>query len=127
MRRALSILLTLAFGFGPLAFAIGYDDGASLPACCRRHGAHHCAMGTDTRSGSSSEDTPALTAPSHCPLFPVHQNASPSSIAALIRWPLATSTDVQAAHCTPAKTFANGAGNLSTFPLRGPPTTFPSA
>jgi hypothetical protein len=73
MRRALAILLTMYFGLGPLAAALPGSDDASLPPCCRRHGAHHCAMAmrmaammAEARSGS----TPFVTAPSTCPLFP---------------------------------------------------------
>ena len=47
MRRAFSILLVLLFGAGPLSFAFSASDDISLPACCRRHGAHHCAMDGD--------------------------------------------------------------------------------
>ena len=43
MRRCFSILLILFFGFGPLSALIDGED-ANLPPCCRRHGAHHCAM-----------------------------------------------------------------------------------
>jgi hypothetical protein len=43
MRRGFSILLVLLFGLGPLSAIAGGED-ANLPACCRRHGAHHCAM-----------------------------------------------------------------------------------
>ncbi len=52
LRRILAITLLLAFGF-PLvapAFAATPNSEASLPACCRSHGAHHCAMlHTDAR------------------------------------------------------------------------------
>ncbi len=46
MRRLLSILLLAAFAL-PLvapALALAQDPDAGLPACCRRHGQHHCAM-----------------------------------------------------------------------------------
>src|ERR1700723_613398 len=72
MRRALSISLILFFGFGPLAATLGASDDAGLPACCRRHGAHHCAMSMrmaaaimDTASGNA-----IFSAPATCPEFP---------------------------------------------------------
>jgi hypothetical protein len=72
MRRALSISLILFFGFGPLAAPLGASDDAGLPACCRRHGAHHCAMSMsmaaaimDTAPGKAIFTTPAA-----CPEFP---------------------------------------------------------
>jgi hypothetical protein len=125
MRRVLSLMLAIAFGLGPLAFAIGYDDGASLPACCRRHGAHHCAMAVQSDSGN--EQTVEFTAPSHCPLFPAHQNATPTSLSALVRWPFAVSVKVDPAPAGAVSVSANGAGNLCTFRLRGPPSTLISA
>jgi hypothetical protein len=45
VRRALTFVLLLLFSY-PLvapAFASAPDE-ASLPACCRRNGRHHCAM-----------------------------------------------------------------------------------
>jgi hypothetical protein len=68
MRRLLAITLLLAFGsslFVPL-FAATADPDASLPACCRRHGTHHCTM----RMAATATDTaPAFNAPP-CPLYP---------------------------------------------------------
>lgn len=122
MRRVLSILLVLVFGLGPVAFAVGYDDSASLPACCRRHGSHHCAMDAKTPSEAAAERTAAFTAPVHCPLFPAHQSANPSTFFAPIHRPFAASLNRESALCAPANTFANGAANLCTFTLRGPPT-----
>src|SRR5690348_551797 len=46
MRRALSILLVLVFGMPALVPLLGAatSGDASIPACCRRHGQHHCLM-----------------------------------------------------------------------------------
>jgi len=73
MRRALAILLVLFFGLGPLSAVSEAGGDLNLPACCRRHGEHHCAMSAammamvaSTESGSG----PALTAPPTCPYFP---------------------------------------------------------
>lgn len=72
MRRVLSILLALAFGLGPVAFAIGYDEDASLPACCRRHGTHHCGMSDTGRAYMTTvlNRTASFSAPTHCPFYP---------------------------------------------------------
>jgi hypothetical protein len=72
MRRALSILLVVLFGFGPLSATLGASDDTSLPACCRRHGTHHCAMPPQAMRSmqASGHSAPAFTAPSHCPLYP---------------------------------------------------------
>lgn len=73
MRRGFSILLALLFSLGPLAPALHASDDSSLPACCRRHGMHHCAMaaqmaeeGAQAQSGNS----PIVSAPATCPCYP---------------------------------------------------------
>ena len=69
MRRWLSVLLVLFFGFWPLSGMLEASDDTRLPACCRRHGTHHCAMELQLALLAASS-TPALTAPPTCPLFP---------------------------------------------------------
>lgn len=73
MRRGFSIFLILFFGLGPLsAFADGSED-AGLPPCCRRHGAHHCAMYAQImamRAGRGIDPAPSFSAPPTCPLYP---------------------------------------------------------
>jgi hypothetical protein len=66
MRRILSLVLLAAFGLPAVAPALtlGQDSEASLPACCRRNGAHHC-MGNMHRAPSSA---PAFS--ERCPSFP---------------------------------------------------------
>lgn len=72
MRRFLSIALILLFWMGPLTavFAANSDE-SGLPACCRRHGAHHCAMSEETAAALAAENSgPIFRAPSRCPFFP---------------------------------------------------------
>ncbi len=62
LRRMLAITLLIAFG-SPLAlslFAATADPEAALPACCRTHGAHHCAM---THRALAESEGAALQAP----------------------------------------------------------------
>jgi hypothetical protein len=73
MRRALAITLLIAFGV-PLAqpiLAATADPESQLPACCRRHGAHHCSMRMAAMMSmmSAANSGPALNAPP-CPLYP---------------------------------------------------------
>jgi hypothetical protein len=86
MRRLLSILLVLFFGLGPLAATLEASDDAHMPACCRRHGAHHCAMnlGTAVTTSESASSETIVTAPSTCPAFPGHGAATTSAPQALI-------------------------------------------
>ncbi|MGB7264612.1 MAG: hypothetical protein WBC92_03815 [Terracidiphilus sp.] len=72
MRRGFSIFLILFFGFGPLSAFVDGSEDASLPPCCRRHGAHHCAMYAQImamRAHLALDPRPAVSAPSTCPLY----------------------------------------------------------
>src|SRR5580704_10938164 len=74
MRRSFAILMILLFGLGPLTATLEASDDASLPACCRRHGAHHCAMMARMAGMMAAvqrrESAPAFGAPSTCPYYP---------------------------------------------------------
>jgi hypothetical protein len=72
MRRGFSIFLILFFGLGPLSAFVDGSADAGLPACCRRHGAHHCAMYAQimaARAGRDIDPTPGFSAPLTCPLY----------------------------------------------------------
>jgi hypothetical protein len=73
MRRALAILLALFFSLGPLAAALGAENGSRLPACCRRDGKHHCAMSEQAMAGALATALGSelvFSAPAHCPFYP---------------------------------------------------------
>jgi hypothetical protein len=74
MRRGISIFLILFFWLGPLAAMLpASEDDSRLPPCCRRHGAHHCAMSVRMAalmSQATSSGKPIFTAPSTCHYFP---------------------------------------------------------
>jgi hypothetical protein len=82
MRRALAVFLILIFGLAPLASALAASDESRLPPCCRRHGAHHCAMMARWRAQMES-GKPSVGVPSTCPLFPGYGVPSIASIDAL--------------------------------------------
>jgi len=72
MRRGFSILLVLLFGLGPLSAIAGSED-AGLPPCCRRHGAHHCAMAVRMAAKMRQAEpgsTAAVSSPLTCPGYP---------------------------------------------------------
>jgi len=50
-------------------FAASSDPEASLPACCRRHGKHHCNMTAAMMAMLAASSGPVFTAPP-CPLYP---------------------------------------------------------
>lgn len=66
MRRLLAILLLAAFGLPAVAplLAQTQDPDRNLPACCRRNGAHHCAL------GMAAQTSNAPTIAARCPAFP---------------------------------------------------------
>ncbi|MGA3132045.1 MAG: hypothetical protein ABSD59_14655 [Terracidiphilus sp.] len=68
MRRGFSIFLIAFFGFGPLSVFID-SENANLPQCCRRHGAHHCAMYM-FMAAPMRDSASAISAPMTCPQFP---------------------------------------------------------
>ena len=72
MRRPLAVIFALLFAIGPLQGLFGASENLRLPACCRRHGAHHCEMSTETQSAleAAGSSTPVLKAPATCPEFP---------------------------------------------------------
>jgi hypothetical protein len=118
MRRVLAITLLIAFASPLVAplFAATADSEASLPACCRRHGAHHCGGAMAGITATS----PALSAPP-CPCYPAASTplrlaaASLTAAPALARTPR-LSTALYPANQRRARTFSPSA-NLN----RGPP------
>jgi len=122
MRRALSILLILLFSAGPLSFALNASEDVSLPACCRRHGAHHCAMGSMEGASGNASDT-IIKTPSHCPQFPQRANARTSTYAA----PSHCSYSHRVIACETERFAPSATGltsiHLRTPVLRGPPAS----
>lgn len=70
MRRALTFLLLLLFSYPLIAPAFAFSpDEASLPACCRRNGKHHC----DMAGMMMPQDTQRATIAEKCPYSPQAQ------------------------------------------------------
>ncbi|MGA7342103.1 MAG: hypothetical protein WBE72_01135 [Terracidiphilus sp.] len=122
MRRGFSIFLILLFGLGPLSATLEASDDAGLPPCCRRHGAHHCAMAMQMAAAEAQSDSrPAFSAPLTCPYYPGATAAIlapvPALIAVAARLPALMAQAYRsaiartAAHSNPSRTHAG----------RGPP------
>ncbi len=133
MRRTLSILLLLVLGMGQAAPAsllasglmsgqgsvwTGKVDESRLPACCRRNGKHHCAMG----SAADSSSDPAVSAPDSCPFMP-HALASTAPTVAAIA---ASAADSSALPSEPrverCVVLAAQMSDRRGWPKRGPPS-----
>ena len=65
MRRFVSIVFLLLCSLGPLSALLPGSEESQLPACCRRHGAHHCTMALAEQAGSGH----VLSAPARCPQY----------------------------------------------------------
>jgi hypothetical protein len=127
MRRALSILLVLFFGLGPLSATLEADE-ARLPACCRAHGAHHCAMSAALKAWMlrAESQTPSFTAPSTCPLYRTlfDQDSTPEN-ALLTTPPAAPASGVRRAVVADYR-FAARSIHHAIRTGRGPPATSPA-
>ena len=126
MRRWLSIFLILFFGLGPLAAALPAGDDSGLPACCRRNGAHHCAMSMRMRAQmaeAASSSAPAFTAPATCPHFPGYIAATTSTIHALTASPVSLPVLLAQAHSPAAGRAAARLSQIRTRAGRGPPAS----
>jgi hypothetical protein len=123
--RVLSIFLVLFFGIGPLPASFGFSDDARLPVCCRRVGAHRCAISEEAVAQivrASSGSTPLLSAPSRCPMYPDSPEARTSPVHALAGHFAASIVSLIAAR-TPAATQAVlRNGQIRTHAGRGPPS-----
>lgn len=124
MRRGLSILFVLLFGFGPLAATLQAAEDAQLPACCRRNGSHHCAMSGESTAKivRHSPADPAFATPAHCPMYPGITRALVPPLHALAagEWSflhLSSETFSSTVPCAAAL-----ASHLLTGPSRAPPS-----
>jgi hypothetical protein len=126
MRRAFSILLVLFLGLGPLEATLLASGDARLPICCRRNGSHHCTMSEESLARifrATSDATPTVGAPVHCPRYPGATLATISPVqapASATIWQLAPSLQAHG-HLLSRITILNG--EARTLAVRGPPTT----
>lgn len=129
MRRALSILMVLFFGLGPLVATLSADEDSHLPACCRRHGAHHCAMSPQMAAqmaemaNEADPGTPTIKAPATCPYFPGYTVASSTTNMALATAPVSLPALMAEPHSPPATRASARISQLRTRADRGPPTS----
>jgi hypothetical protein len=72
--------LVLISGFSAIAPALYADDTSKLPACCRRLGAHHCAiiaaqlpLGAAVRGVCDQYGFPTVLAPPGCAKAAIHR------------------------------------------------------
>jgi hypothetical protein len=119
MRRALSILLLLLFGLGPLLATLGASEDPRLPACCRRHGAHHCAVSAE-RVGFAGSPA-SVIAPPRCPLFPDGSSATPAPVHAVVGYGTGLPVLLVQPHSAAATRTAAQQSQIRTRSGRAPP------
>lgn len=126
MRRIFTLLLMLLVGCAPILEAVpagalrsgwtGKLDESRLPACCRRHGQHHCMM-----DAMEDDSGPAAKAPNNCPCPPRGLLSTAPSMAALPQTGiigLLSLTRRRALQAARAEAWAN---ERRSWPKRGPP------
>jgi hypothetical protein len=125
MRRAFSIFLILFFGLGPMTATLQADDDSGLPACCRRHGAHHCEMTARMAAMLAQRGSaePILTAPSTCPYFPGYTVAPAPAPLALGTSPISLPVMLAQPHTPEATRAAARMSQIRTRAGRGPPAS----
>jgi len=124
MRRGFAIFLILFFGLGPLADALPGSEDLRLPPCCRRHGAHHCAMYMRYAAARAEAESgkPAFSAPLTCPCCPSYLAAATSDVHALAAPPASLPVLLARAHSPAAGRAAARLSQIRTRAGRGPPT-----
>jgi hypothetical protein len=127
MRRGFSIFLILLFWLGPLAALLpAGDDDSRLPICCRRHGAHHCAMSTRMAalmSQAASGGKPVFTAPPTCPFFPGYLAGPTLTIVALTTAPICLPAQLARPLRRAARRANARISQIRTRAGRGPPAS----
>jgi hypothetical protein len=116
-----SLFYLLALLFAPLWISAAQQS--SLPACCRRAGAHHCAMsmGAESASAADSANSDVISGVSQCPSWP--QGFAPSHSQAFILIPAITvlaalvpQASLRLRHATLSRI-----ARIRQLSLRGPP------
>ena len=126
MRRFVSISMFLLLWLGPLAAILPANAESRLPACCRRHGAHHCAMSAELAAKAAQAppgSTPVLTGPSHCPYFPGSIAATTTPVHALAASSVNLPALLAMAHSPEASRTVARLSQIRTRAGRGPPSS----
>lgn len=124
MQRGISIFLVLFFSLGPLAALSPASDDAVLPPCCRRNGAHHCAMYMQrmaARMVVPPGAPPIARAPSHCPYYPHNPTVWTTPVRALISAPIGLPEQLAQPHSPAAVRAAARLSHIRARSGRGPP------
>jgi hypothetical protein len=124
MRRGLTFVLILLIWLGPLAGALAADDDSRLPACCRRHGKHHCDMSEqDALALAASASGAVLAAPARCPSFPRYAATLVAPMHAMAAAPAGLPVLAEELSAHPASSQAMRPISILMHDGRGPPAS----
>lgn len=137
MRRILSILVLLALALEPAISAgalisglapgwSGKVDESHLPACCRRNGKHHCAMGSEEASRAQvagAVDETAISSKDSCPFAPRTLASTSPSVVALVHSIASSKIDASEPRASHSIPVAVCVSDRRSQPKRGPPAT----
>jgi hypothetical protein len=120
MGRASALLLVAVFSFSLISPAlVASDANSKLPTCCRRNGAHHCAITTEQSESSSG---PALRA-GKCPSYPTSQIALKDRTVSLSGTPRLLLASLSSLRFSSLRTQSLGRSSYSRAgQKRGPPS-----
>jgi hypothetical protein len=114
--------LILLLWLPALATLLPGEADARLPFCCRRQGAHHCAMETGG-AGEGDSSGPVFAAPSHCPLFPGSEPATVGRVFVVAAGPAVWTAEFSRIDVRVGRREAARDGRLRTQLDRGPPSS----
>jgi hypothetical protein len=123
MRRALSISLILLLWLPAVAALLPGAGEARLPFCCRRQGAHHCAMDANGAAAPSDGSGRAVSAPSLCSQFPSTPAVTTSRVFVPVARPASGPALLLVVHSPGPSRDAARAGRLRAQLDRGPPAS----
>jgi hypothetical protein len=83
MQRFSAAALLVLFSLSLIAAPFSADPESQLPECCRRSGAHHCAMSQGAVQGPMSGPT-ATTVAMKCPYYPASVAVSAERVTPLV-------------------------------------------
>jgi hypothetical protein len=119
MRRAIANSLLLIFSWMLFAPLVAQNSDASLPACCRKNGKHHCMMRGMQRLGGKGIGLASVSEKCPCPpdsTGAIHSAKFLPGAAGHFH-----STVVCQAACVPQPTVSFRVSFLRGHPKRGPP------
>jgi len=121
MRRSLATFLVTLFSVPLISPFLLQSSVPDLPACCRRGGKHHCAMGS--MAGADQSQGPELR--EKCPVFPGIKGLPYSpSLFALFVAKRAVGIRLAASALPPVQRLHSRRLLIAAAPERGPPSFF---